>query len=295
MKTLTHDVILERFLKFVSSNEDIKVVLMVGSRARQEKPADMWSDLDLVIFTENPDILIHNENWLTQLETPMITFIEKIFGDIGLERRVLFENGVDVDFAVFPIEKLQQFSDHTAVRNVLSKGVKVLADKGDYVSNLFKSAKNLDRAKENAGKIEMDVVKNMVNDFWYHSVLVAKKLRRGELLDAKVTCDVYMKNIIISFLKWSVMLKNEGNVEPWHGVRFFEEWADDKTLQSFQQIYAYYDKEDIWSALNQTMNLFHQLAVELYDLLYAEYPLEAEQYARTFVESDGNSTTERYF
>jgi len=43
---------------------------------------------------------------------------------------------------------------------------------------------------------------NAVNDFWYHAVWTAKKLRRGELWIAMSCLDSYMKRRLLQMIEW---------------------------------------------------------------------------------------------
>ncbi|MGP4040132.1 aminoglycoside 6-adenylyltransferase [Gracilibacillus sp. D59] len=280
MVNLTYDIIIERFLSFAGREQNIRAVIIVGSRARQDKPADKYSDLDLVIFAENPNLLLYHTKWLEQIGESHITFLENTAVGGGLERRVLFEGGLDVDFACFPISAISDMQSHYQVLSVLAKGIDVLIDK-DRIIPAFK-----ERIKADLSKKEMsEEIENMMQDFWYHAVLAAKKLCRGELLEGKSICDTYMKNLLISLIRTQAKLKNGIAYNTWHGFRFFEEWADISIVTKFKDIYAHYDKEDVWQALKLTMNLFDELSIEVCKLKNLPYPAESIQYATHLVES----------
>ncbi len=277
---LTYDIIIERFQSFAEREENIRAAIIVGSRARQEKPADQYADLDLVIFAENPNLLLRYKNWLAQIGKYYLTFLEQTAVGEGIERRVLFDGGLDVDFACFPISAIAEMESHHQVLSVLSKGIKVLLDKDNIIPRL----KN-NNIKQNNKKMPEEKIENMVHDFWYHAVLAAKKLRRTELLEGKSIVDSYMKDLLISFIRIQAKLKNGNEYNTWHGFRFFEEWADTKFVSPFKQIYAHYDEEDVWKALKNTMNLFHELSIEVYQFKNLSYPHENIQHAIHLVDS----------
>ena len=43
----------DRFVTWAKGRPDIRAAIVIGSRARRERPADAWSDLDIVFFTTN--------------------------------------------------------------------------------------------------------------------------------------------------------------------------------------------------------------------------------------------------
>ncbi|MFX1342788.1 MAG: aminoglycoside 6-adenylyltransferase, partial [Promethearchaeota archaeon] len=41
----------KQVIKWAKTQEHIRLVIVVGSRARTDAPADKWSDLDIVIYS----------------------------------------------------------------------------------------------------------------------------------------------------------------------------------------------------------------------------------------------------
>ncbi|WP_208589597.1 aminoglycoside 6-adenylyltransferase [Gracilibacillus suaedae] len=280
MVNLTYDIITERFQSFAEREQNIRVAIIVGSRARREKPADQYADLDLVLFADNPNSLLHHTKWLAQIGRYYLTFLEQTAVGGGIERRVLFDGGLDVDFACFPISAIAEMESHHQVLSVLSKGTKVLVDKDNIIPRLKKNI------KANLIKNEIpEEIENMLHDFWYHAVLAAKKLRRAELLEGKSIIDSYMKHLLISFIRIHAKLNNGMEYNTWHAFRFVEEWADTKFVSQFKHIYAHYEEDDVWKALKNTMNLFHEVSIEVYHLKNIPYPDENIRYATHLVDS----------
>ncbi|HWI49369.1 MAG TPA: aminoglycoside 6-adenylyltransferase [Rummeliibacillus sp.] len=275
----TYTDIIKQFILYGESDENIRAVLIVGSRARQDKPADKWSDLDLVIFANNPDQLLLNTDWIERIDRPYITFLEQTAVGEGKERRVLFEDGLDVDFAVLPSKSINKFINTSEVQEVLSRGNRVLIDKDDITRNLINKT-----PVNNFIKPTYDDLINDINDFWYHAVWAAKKLCRGEILIAKSVCDGYMKQLLIKMIKLQSKIKNGVQFDTWHGYRFFEEWANPYVIDKFKNVFSYYDEQDIWSALKNTMILYREISVDVSTLLKYKYPHEADRFASDFIE-----------
>ncbi|MED1204115.1 aminoglycoside 6-adenylyltransferase [Heyndrickxia acidicola] len=282
MAPLTYERIIEKFLFLCKEDENVLAVIIVGSQARTEMPADNWSDLDLVVFAENPMSLLAEEKWLHKLGNPYITFLENTAVGGGKERRVLFEEGLDVDFAVFPPSALSMLEQESEVLTVFSKGVKVLLDKDNFIKPMLEKIKDRHAPFY---RIETKEIKNSIHDFWYHAVLAAKKLRRGELLDGKSICDAYMKNLLVSLIKTLTKLEKGESFNTWHGYRFFERWTDPSILQSFRTLYAHYDEKDTWNALKNTIQLFRHVAIKVCEKAEMEYPHKADEFACKLVEA----------
>jgi aminoglycoside 6-adenylyltransferase len=59
--------LLQRILEWANSQADIRAVILVGSAARTDHPADEWSDLDLVVIAADPQIYLSTTGWLATL------------------------------------------------------------------------------------------------------------------------------------------------------------------------------------------------------------------------------------
>ena len=281
--------LIEKIIKWAKDRDDISTVIIVGSRARTNTTADKWSDLDLVILVSDPDYYINNTDWINYIDNYWITFIEETAVGGGEERRVLFEGGLDVDFAIFSVDIIDEFSTSSEIQSVLKRGHKVLLDKDDLFGNMVG---NLTVGTDNSvSEITSSLpsskeFNNLVNDFWYHSVWSTKKILRGELWTAITCIDGYMKDKLLNLIEWQAQVKNGKDYDTWHGGRLLEEWTEEKVLNDLKDCFAHYEKEDMKQALLKTMNLFRRVAEEVADFLDYEYPVIADEKATSWVKDN---------
>jgi aminoglycoside 6-adenylyltransferase len=278
-KQKAYEELLEKFILWAGSNQNIRLTIVIGSQARKTCPADEWSDLDLVIVTNNPDEILLSNDWLCNIGISKITYLGNTPLGNSKMRRVLFDNGLDIDFAVFSCQRFKEIFNRPEILTQLHRGMRILLDKDNFAANLKISNESISlHSMPNQEKFL-----NLVNDFWYHTVLTAKKLRRGELLQAKYYCDERMKHLLIKLITWQTHCKKGQNYDTWHGYRLFERWVDPTILTKMQNVYAHYEKEDIWDALFSTMNLFREISKEIALLLKYQYPISADDYATEYV------------
>lgn len=259
--------------------DDIRSIFVVGSMARSDKPADEWSDLDLAIVSSDVDKWLHSEEWISQFGNPQVSFLEESPVGSLMERRVMFAGGSIVDFNFLKLEMAKPFLRSDAVREVIARGVKVLLDKDQLTEVFHYSTSETKRIDD----LKFSEFKNDVNDFWFHTVFIAKKLRRGELLVAKSCCDGYLKRLLLKNVKLQSKMNKSTNQQNWHDVRFFEDWADKDVLQDFDKIYGTYDEESVWKALFQTMELYRKVAQKVANELNYTYPEVADQSSSALV------------
>jgi aminoglycoside 6-adenylyltransferase len=283
--TPSFDALIDMFVSWAKTDDNIRAAVVVGSQARTEDhPADEWSDLDLLVVANDPQPLWEQSDWLRNIGVPWITFVEPTPDDGGYERRVLFEGGLDVDFAPIGAADLRALAGRPlppVLADILRRGVRVILDK-DGLGPMFQSPAEAPPPAPSPPEAEF---LNRVNDFWYHAVWTAKHLRRGELWWSISCCNIYLKNLLRQMMEWHAHATRGPGVDTWMRGRFLEEWAGPKAVEMLPLVFARYDREDAWRALRATMDLFHGLASETAGPLHVSYPAPGEEKVRALVES----------
>lgn len=264
--------ILEHFLAWAQQEEAIRGAMVIGSRARKDHPADEWSDLDLLVLATEPQRFIDKSDWPAHIAQVWLTHTERTGDGRGMERRVLFEGGFDVDFAFFPLamaDALLAGALPDDAWDAFRRGARIVLDKDQVLGRALAA---MPSAKPYVSPDEATFL-NSVNNFWYHTLWTAKHLRRGELAWAKGCCDGLLKELLRQMLEWHARAKQGNDHDTWLRGRFLEEWVDARALEALPKVYAHYDEEDVWRALLATMRLYAWVSRETAAALAYGYPL----------------------
>lgn len=270
---------LERFLAWARRQPDIQAVALVGSGARSDLPADEWSDLDMIVIASDPRPYLESVDWLTAIGPPWFSFVERTPAGELLERRVLYEGGLDVDLIVLSPECVHQNFQGTPVIEIAQRGMRVLMDGDGILTPLAETTLHKTPLHPPISS-EFDQV---VSDFWFHTVWVAKKLKRGELWMAAMCCNGYMKRLLLTMIEWHAHATSSTELDTWFNGRFLERWADSQVIHALRQTFAHYETEDVWRAVMASMALFHRLASEVAGHLRYAYPTGQAQSVITWV------------
>jgi len=280
--TKSYEELIERSRRWAQNRSDIRTVIITGSRARVDHPADEWADLDIIIVTTDPEQYVTKSDWISNMGKPLLTFIEPTATGGEKERRVLFNGMLDVDFSIVPKEKAESLLKAAAnpqaraqISDLLSRGIRVLVDKDNVVKrmrSLVTSAEKTPRSPPT-----QDEFFEVVNDFLYHGVFTAKHLARGELWWTVMCLDCYMQRLLLTMMEWHALAAHNWKYDVWFRGRFLEEWAEPEAVKKLRGAFAHYDREDIKRALLVTMNLFSRLATETATKLAYTYPIEADR------------------
>ncbi len=272
--------ILTGLIKLGKSIEQIKTGIVIGSRARTEHPADEYSDVDIVLLVEDIEFFIESDEWLNGFGKYHISFTEDSIAD-GKERRILFDNALDVDFIFIQANDIDRIEKDTYVTEMIGRSYRILFDKIGFEAVLQRMVSSL---KPYMLPSESDF-KNTACNFWFHTIWAAKKVLRGELWVAKNCVDGYMKNMLLKMIEIYSHAVNSLTYNTWHSGRFVEQWAEPWIVEEFSEIYAVYSDIDILRALFKTIELYRKLAVETAKRLKYKYPYEAERYALNYLDN----------
>jgi len=233
---------------WAQGRDDVHALVLVGSRARVEVPADAWSDHDFVLVVDDVDPWLDEAGWLAELGRPVLSFVEEAAAGGLRERRVLFAEGTDADFTLVALPQLETVLARPDVAAVLARGFRVLVDKG-VLPPL--PAPGAPVAPEYPALVE---------EFWYQAILAARKLRRGELHVAAQSCNCGLRSLLRRALELEARAAGR---DPWHGGRFLERWADPARRAALSQATARDDPADVARAITAACGLFDEVCEEL--------------------------------
>jgi aminoglycoside 6-adenylyltransferase len=276
--------LLDRVVEWAQADAGVRALLLLGSQARTEEPADEWSDTDLIIVVPDPAAFLADASWPDRFGSVAITFVERTPHGRS-ERRVLYSDGTDIDVVPVAIDEARTGLSEPGPLSMLARGHRILVDKDRLLEGL---PALIDQAADDQGRLDdwppsPVPFENLVSDFWYHAVWSARKLRRGELWVARACADDYMKRLLLQVIEWRTRATIDGGGDHWFDGRFLERRADPDTIDALRDCFAHYEPDDLGRALRATMGLFRRLATDLAIRLELPYPARADEAATTLV------------
>jgi aminoglycoside 6-adenylyltransferase len=283
--SLTYEQIINRFCTWAQSQDDIRAAFIVGSQVRTDRPADQWSDLDIVVISSDPDRYLSDESWLVNIGPFWFSFVEQQAVGSELERRVLFEGCRDVDFALLPagmIEEMLLKGLPPEIAAIFRRGYRFILDK----DGIQKRLDIITFAEPPYQPPTQEEFLNRCKHYWYHTVWLMKKLHRGEIWMAYVCLNNYMSWHLLKMLEWHAHTIHGGHYDTWHNGRFVEKWADPQAVARLPQAFSHYDPADIQRALQEQILFFRRIAQETAECLHYSYPIEADRYATEWIKAN---------
>lgn len=274
----------ERIQQFASTRSDIRAAVVFGSRARRDRPADTWSDIDIALVTADASPYLESAAWLDELGDPLLTFCRQTpIGEFD-ERHVVFDDGLEADLVPVSLERVQPLDSlPTAILSIFEHGFRFLVDKDDLETVLESRLAEAEAELEAQSTPDEQTVVETINRGWYRIFWTAKKLRRGELWTATRGINVRLiDSCLLPMLRWHARVVHDR--EPWYAGRFLEDWADERALEDLQHAVATYDERQCWRALVAATDLFRWTARETTADLECTYPESVDDRITGFVQ-----------
>jgi aminoglycoside 6-adenylyltransferase len=274
-------------LDWAAQNKGLQLALVVGSRARSQPPADEWSDLDLILFFDDPSPWAGSNTWLEAFGEIELAYSHAIpAGDV--EWLVLYASGLKADFiaAGFPPQvkteaDRKKYLLHGPFKEVLAFGLRLLVDRRGEFGGLPENFE-----QEGAASLPDEAAYSThLHRFWMNCTRVAKFLRRGDLWRAKMLCDCTMKQQLLTLLEWLALADGTSAEQVWYEGRNLPDWVDTSVLNALPATFGSYESVDLWRALHASTQLFERLAQECSQRLGYSYPNELAERIRERVRS----------
>lgn len=127
------EIFINKFTDWVSINDDILGVALVGSYVRGKAKID--SDIDLVIIAKDRKKFLDNNEWAGNFG--IVTNVEHENFGLVQSVRVFYKNGLEVEFGITTSEWLDVNSIDDGTKKVMDDGYKILNDKAGLFSEFI--------------------------------------------------------------------------------------------------------------------------------------------------------------
>ena len=267
----------QRIIAWAETQPNVRAILVVGSRARSDCPADEWADLDTMIFCTDYERLWLSSEWLGEMGAVWTAIPGRTSGD-DPEWLALYDGGFKVDYVLFTLDALRGLAQEERMDGVYQRGYYVLVDKDGWARDLPPPS----YAPPSYAPPSADEFRLTVSAFWYGAVYVAKQIRRRNLWVVKYR-DWSMKETLLRILEWHARATQGWDHDTWHDGHHMSSWTDAGTWNALHDTFGRFDAADSWRALLATMDLLRRLARATADHLGYAYPQALDDQVTQYV------------
>ena len=252
--------------EFADRDENIRAVVLNGSRANPNARRDAFQDFDVACLVRDVHPYLHNWDIVRFFGEPMIVQLPEDMsdppadGDGHYSYLMQFMDGNRIDLSFYPPAQWNRPTDDSLTVALL--------DKDGLLANLPPSSERDYLPKHPTDKAFQDCC----NEFWWVSPYVAKGLWRGELIYAKSLLEDAVREQLMKMLVWYFGVKTDFKKSPGKHGKNFKDVFDPSMMTEIEQTYADADFDDIWKSLFVMGSLFRRVAREVANGFGFEYP-----------------------
>ncbi|MFL6074169.1 MAG: aminoglycoside 6-adenylyltransferase [Mycobacteriales bacterium] len=241
----------------------VLAAVLIGSRARPDRPADAYSDLDVVFVTDDPAGYLDGDGWLDALGhgAPLTDYREQTLVPGIVERRVMFPGWREADFVPVPTALARSGEAAAVFAGIARRGFRVLADGAGLLAALLPAGPPGPPATP--GPPTEAEYRQCLHDYLHHVVWSLKKLARGELWMASGAQYGTLRRTVLRLLEWEAATRPEP-ADTWHEGRFVDRWGDRAALDRLPAALAGgYDTAGVLAAHRAGLELVRELGTAL--------------------------------
>jgi len=297
------DRILSKMVAWGTARNDLRAIAVVGSGARDDHPADRWSDLDVIVMARRPKRYRTGPDWLAEIETPWLAVQEPTPTGGQEIFLVTFEGGTKADIVVvsslafsLAARAMETLKRHPSALPLLPKIVRDrLTQLSDLLNRGFRFVLDKDRIAQRLGSggfavpppgpPSQEEFLHLVRRFLNEQVWVALKMGRGELFVAKTLGESRLMALLLQMIEWHTQVTSDRWSPVFERGRFLEEWAAPTVIERLDRTFPRYDPLEVWQARLEALDLFRWLAQETGARLGYSYPTQLEEKVMTWVRS----------
>ena len=276
---------IKKFITWGESQPLVRAIVLTSSQAIPNYAfKDQYSDYDVILALSDVQPFHDSRDWLAAFGTVLAMYRDPLQEEDGLRSSgnvVQFEEGLKIDFSLWPVEMLQKIARQETLPAEFDAGYQILLDKDGLTEGIQPPSYHgyIPHPPTEARYHEE------IENFFLCATYVAKYLLRDDVMAAKFLLDGEMKHENLRpLLEWHIELAHDWKVSPGNYGRRMKKWLRPDLWAALERTYAGPGIEENWQALYNLMDLMHTVGVEVGEQMGFAYPETIDQRMRVYLE-----------
>ncbi|MFZ5912519.1 MAG: aminoglycoside 6-adenylyltransferase [Chloroflexota bacterium] len=245
---------LQLILDFTSRDDNIRAVLLNGSRANPNAPRDPFQDFDLLCLVRDVTPYVRNRDIPPRFGEIMILQLPDDMGqprwpaEVHYSYLMQYMDGNRIDLGFHSLARIEDVI-HDSLTVVLQDKDGILKDVPPPSDKDYLVEQPTEKAFQDC-----------CNEFWWCSPYVAKGLWRGELTYAKYILEEVIRPELMKMLVWYFGLRTAFKKSPGKAGKYLKAGLEPETWAELEATYPDSKFEHIWDSLFVMGRLFRRIA-----------------------------------
>jgi aminoglycoside 6-adenylyltransferase len=276
------------FVRWAEGQPLVRAAILTSTLAIPEAEVDIFSDFDVILILSDVRPFFEDRAWLEDFGPVLAMYRDPLVLEDGFLKSgnvTQYENGLKIDFSLWPVALLQKIAASPTLPPELDAGYRVLLDKDQLTTGL--------KVPTYRGYIpnppsEAEYLKK-IEEFFLDTGYTAKYLWRGDLMAAKTLLDFFVKDEALrSMMEWHMEIEHGWSLKPGPHGRGLQKWLRGDLWAELGETYTGFGVEENWDALDKTIALMRKAAQEVGAKLGFAYPVDLDRRATAYVEAVKN-------
>ena len=268
---------LDLILTYARNHDEVRAVVMNGSRVNPNAPKDPFQDYDIVYYVRNVEPFIRNTDVVRYfgeimiVQTPEEMHEPPAIGDGHYSYLMQFMDGNRIDLSFNALHQID-----VTLKDSLSL---VLLDKDNLLGELPPPS-DVGYLPQRPNAKAFD---DCCNEFWWLNPYVAKGLWRDELTYARYMLDTLMREQLLKMLRWYVGAQTAFQKSPGKLGKYLKGQIDTEQWALLECTYSDSQLDHVWDALFSMDDLFRRIANCVADHFGFNYPAQDDVRVSSYV------------
>jgi aminoglycoside 6-adenylyltransferase len=276
LKNTDEQQVIKKLVSWAKAKPDIRAVILTSSRAKPGATLDEFSDYDVIFVAKDIKPYRENESWLEEYGKVLVVYRDPVEIRFGYERFIdctQYENGLKMDFTMWPVDLLTHVTQMEKLPNYIDDGYKVLLDK-DGLTRGMKTPSCRAFVPKPPTEAEYHA---FIEEFFYDIPYAAKQIRRGDIFALKLTV-YYMRDVkLCRLLEWKIEIEHNWSLKSGYYGKGLQKYLTPSFLKKWDAIHFGSVAENNWESLFKIIRLFGKVAGEVGQRLGYAYPEDMDK------------------
>ncbi len=262
---------LSRLRAWAEAEPAVRAAVLIGSRAEPSRELDALSDYDIALFLADGHGLAARDDWLAEFGEVLIWLPETVehMGRTVPTRLVQYRDGTRIDFTLSRVEVLEAIHADGRLPPWLDSGFVVLVDK-DGAARDLPVPRGIGYVPERPDEARY---REVVREFWWEAICVARSLARGELLPARYSAECVLRfRCIVPMIEWHIQEAGDWQVPVRAVGRGLLDVLPGDDRHELERTFAGSSPSENWEALFAAMSFFRRISRSVARDLEFDYP-----------------------
>jgi aminoglycoside 6-adenylyltransferase len=268
---------LDLILTYAREHDEVRAVVMNGSRVNPNAKKDPFQDYDIVYYVRSVEPFIRNTDVVRYfgeimiVQTPEEMHDPPAIGDGHYSYLMQFMDGNRIDLSFYAADQID-----VTLKDSLSL---VLLDKDKLIGELPPPSDVGYLPQRPTAKAFDDCC----NEFWWLSPYVAKGLWRDQLINSKYMLDTLMRGQLMKMLRWYFGIQTDFQKAPGKLGKHLKDQIGAELWDLLERTYSDAQLDHIWEALLCMDDLFQHIATAVADHFGFNYPEQDDRNVSKYV------------